>query len=171
MMKGFGEECYLPELCGIPNLAQLLQRPQQTVPWSELLTLPAAADPRSRQPALTREALDHIKTERRRYQSEIEEAENDVERADSEKRLAKLNAEALKVIGPRGPIDLNNPVKKYRANIHGRLKDLYAKLRSGPRPAEKLASRFESTISSNSNGYVYDPPPPAPSWRLTTSEK
>src|SRR5262249_10460097 len=152
---------------GVKNLVQLLRKPRQYVPWAELLALPDSDSPRSEQPAFTPEAVRSIQEDRRRLQQEIDEAENDVDRADSERRLAALNAKVKKDLGLGGqPRDLNNPLKRYRAKIHGRLRDVYAKMREGSQPLKKLADHFETYITSTESGYTYAPPEPLPPWKL-----
>ena len=112
-----------------------------------------------------------IAEERRRLQHEIDESETEAEREDSQRRLAAVNEQALKDFGLGGkPIDLNNPIKGYRAKINGRLRDVYAKIREGSRPMGKLADHFENCITSAEDGYIYSPPEPIPLWKLDKFE-
>ena len=107
-VSGFGEQGLIPDLIGVGNLVQLMRSPGQVVPWADLLASPTLSA-RGRQPVFDATALDAYRKEQKRLRDEIDTAENDVERADSQERLDAIDSQLKKDLGLGSrPRDLNN---------------------------------------------------------------
>jgi hypothetical protein len=101
-----------------------------------------------------------------RLREEIENADNDVDRADSQAEYDRLAAELQAEIGPGGRTrDLNSLTDRIRPKIAGRLKTVYDRFRTAEPPLKKLADHFEKSISSTPSGFVYLPVDPPSDWR------
>jgi len=171
-ISGLGESGHLPHLAGITTLVQLLRSPDKRVSWAELLGAGVVVDRQGRHPVLDAEALSRFRAEERRLRQEIDEAENEAEKADSERALDALTKQGKKDLGLGGnPRELNTTVHRLRARVHGRLKKVYAKMREGAKPLSKLANHLECAITSSADGYVYNPPEPLRRWHLDPGEK
>jgi hypothetical protein len=174
-IRGFGEMGCLPDLTGIKNLIQLIQKPGKTITWHELLGF-VSYDSQSKQPIFEDEEMAKYYEKRRRLVEEIESSVG-IDRTDSEETLKRHDAEwgpnlkKNKTGQRRESRDLNDPVPKKRSTIDQRLRKVYEKLRMGKTPMPILADHFKKCISSNCDGYTYDPPHPIPMWVTTLPEK
>lgn len=109
----------------------------------------------SRQDTYDDEALDSIRKEEERLLQEIDEAEDEVERADSQAALDALRAHWKAAIGKNGkPRDLNDIASTLRPRITGQLSTVREKLRDGK--LGELADHLESpTIRAEGLSFIY----------------
>ena len=183
-VRAFGREGLFPDLTGFKLLDKLLRSPGVPLPMIELLrdddTLPlvrhsvnnddhlaekvadaglstGAAKP---EPVLDRQAEAEIKREIARLQREIEEADNDVDRRDSQCRLDKLRAYYQKMKGFNGKArPLGDSTDKLRARIFKLIKTVCDNLRASG--MDQLADHFRSPIirATAKASYTYFQPP------------
>lgn len=163
---GFGEEGRFQNLLGLGTLQLLIRSPGQPVPWAELDPSILANDHRSAQPAMDNAAIAAARSELNRLREEIDSADNEVEKADSQRRYDALAAQLQSELAPGGRTrDLNSLIEKIRPKIAGRLKTVYDNFRGDEPPLKKLADHFEASVSSNSSGFVYSSRDIQPAWR------
>jgi hypothetical protein len=169
---GFGEEGRFADLRGFGDLQKLILSPGEPVPWAELDPTILAIESRSAQPAMDTEAIVAARAELNRLREEVDSADNDVDRADSQRRYYELTAQLQGELGPGGRTrDLNSLINKLRPKIAGRLNTVYENLRATEPPLEKLASHFQDSISSSTSGFVYAPKRMSPPWRTEKDRK
>ncbi len=158
-VEGFGESGHYQQLKGLADLWRLVQSPRVGVSMLELDAGPgairAAGDGRSRQPIMESDELRQLNTDRKRYQTEVDEAENDIERADSQEKLDGCIEAIRRVTGLNGKSrDLNNPNDNLRAKIAGRIATACNTMQTN---CPQLAQHFGDTCSANGALYVYSP--------------
>jgi hypothetical protein len=135
------------------------------VPWATLEPGFLLTGKRTTQPIFDKDGQKNYKETLARLMDEVEEAEDEIEKADSQRRLDELKSEIRRTTGIRGkPRDLNSIVNRMRPMIWDRLNTIIRRLRSSTPPLNRVAEHFEKCISSNANGFIYDPPPATPSW-------
>ena len=172
LVSGFGEEGHFPAVQGFGALRLLVQQPGRPVSWADLDPGMRVAGPRSAQPALDAAAMSSVLADLERLRREIEESENDAERADSQRRYDELLTQLRTDSGPGRKVrDLNSLTDKLRPKIVGRLKTAYQKLRDATPPLNKLADHLENSVSACRTGFVYSPPSPAPAWETGEDRK
>lgn len=167
-IRGFGESGHLANLKGLHDIAKLIRTPGIPVHMGELdgVTQANEREKRSEQPVYDPEGMKRIGDRMRRLQEEIDTADNDVEREDSERELNKLrkafNADVFRGKGNKGGKskvrDLNSPYDLLRSKIYDRLKTVYEKMRRAVPSMKQLASHFEQSIHAHESvSYVYRP--------------
>jgi hypothetical protein len=160
------ESGHFPDLRGLYTLQLLVRRPGQPVPWADLDPSILRLGQHSVQPALDEAAVATARADLDRLRREVEDAADEVERADSQRRLDELSARLGADIGLAGRVrDLNSLTDRLRPKMAGRLSTVYENFRRADPPLAKLARHFEDYVSSTPSGFIYDPPPPAPAWK------
>ena len=170
-LEGFGERGHFKSLKGLADLWRLVQSPGVGVVMLELDagmgTKRAVGDGQSRQPIIEADELRLLNTARKRYQAEVDDAENDTERRDSQEMLNKCIEAIRAMTGNKGkPRDLNNPNDRLRPKIDGRIKTACNAVQI---TCPKLAEHFAATCSADGPCYVYSPGIARLKW--DTSEK
>ncbi len=170
-IRAFGAEGYFPPLAGFNDLERLIRSPGKPVSMFELTGISADTPPvygrrSSKQPALDNAALAAIRKDVERLRGEVEEAENDVDREDSQKKLDVVLACLSSSTGKSGtPRDLNNPFGNLRSKIADRIATARRKLKDSNPSLSALADHLETpVIRAEDTDYMYDPPAPAPNW-------
>jgi hypothetical protein len=173
LLAGFGEAGHLPSsLKGLGVIARLVRTPGVPVPWAELDTGILKADSRTPQPTYDETALKDLREKCLRLQTEIETADDEIERADSQRQLDELTAHLLPAIGLQGKArDMNNLTDKLRPKIWGRINTVNEKLRQAMPPMPNMAKHFEECITSTTDGFLYNPPAPVPQWQTEPDKK
>lgn len=171
-LEGFGERGHFAAngAKGLYDLFRLIQTPGVPVPMRELDAGPgatrAAGDGQSRQPIIENAELRRLNTDRMRYKAEVDDAENDTERADSQKELDKCIEAIRAMTGLNGkPRDLNNPINKLRPKLWKRIEAARDKIRKAG--CGELADHFQAAVRSELGCIVYRPIRPQPKWVVT----
>jgi len=173
LVCGFGETGHLPgSLKGLGVIARLVRTPGVAVPWAELDPGILKDSPRTAQATYDEMGLNDLRERCLRLQTEIATADDEIERADSQRQLDELTAHVLPAIGLQGRArDMNNLTDKLRPKIWGRIKTVNDKLRRAMPPMPNLAKHFEGCITSTTDGFIYDPPAPVPHWQTEPDKK
>lgn len=158
-LQGFGERGHFKQLKGLADLFLLVQSPGVGVSMLKLVAgagaTRAAGDGQSRQPIIEAAELSRLNIDLRRYRNEVEEAETDYERADSQEKLDKCNEAIRAMTGLNGkPRDLNNPNDRLRARVDGRIKTA---CRAIENTCPSLARHFFDTCGAEGPLYIYTP--------------
>jgi hypothetical protein len=172
-IAGFGEDGWVPRRRGFTIIARLIRSPGEPVAMSELHGTDDTrikADRHSKQPALDDQALREIRDELAGHRADRQRAidENNTVAADiAEQEILKLNQRLAQALGKGGKArDLNNPLDRLRASIHGNLNRAYKLLRGASPPMTKLAEHFDQTIGSESGKFFAYRPATSMPWRF-----
>lgn len=179
-LKGFGESGHVTAkgAKGLRDLFRLVQTPGVPVRMKELDAGPgverAEGDGRSIQPAVDALGLRKVAEEVKRLKADIDSIDptspdSNMERAELEKKLAELTAEATKVRGKNGKVrDLNaSDLNRMKANIWGRINTVCNQIE--PR-FPKLSQHFRDTTGAV-DGAFYDYTPGIPELKWDTNAK
>lgn len=177
-VRAFGKEGRFTDLRGFQVLDKLLRSPGKPVPMLELLAdnadsfignaskegaLDAGLSIGQSKPQsiLDPEAKADIKANIQRLKNEINEADNDVDREDSQAKLKVLLARYEPLLGKNGkPRDLSSLADSMRARIWKQLHKLLAKFRVAEYGMGELAKHLKSpTIRAIGSDFIYSPPP------------
>ena len=178
-LRGFGEEGHIAAkgAIGLHDIFRLVQSVGSPVPMLELDagtgTKRRSGDSQSKQPIANSQTRNDITAKRRGLMADIERADTVLERAELQAELEKLETEAAKLFGLNGePRDVNNPNNKLRPKIHGRIRDVCAKLKNcEPKPFPLIAEHFELTIGAEGACFKYSPGIPNLLWRTEPTSK
>ncbi|HVA46154.1 MAG TPA: hypothetical protein VNH11_07250 [Pirellulales bacterium] len=159
-VKGFGESGHVKGMVGFNHVAKLIAQPGTPILMTELLGAgDAAADQRSRQPAMDAQAKRQANERLQELEREIDDAKacNDAarqERAMEEKeRYVEQLKAAAGVLGKDR--DINSQVDKHRPRILGAVKRACDALRKSTPPMIELANHFQAGISTEGDTVVY----------------
>ena len=171
-VEGFGESGHYKQLKGLTDLFRLVQSPGEEVLMLELDAGPgatrAAGDAFSRQPIIDFDELRNLNTNLRRYKAEVDEAENDAERASSQEKLEECIEAIRAMTGHNGKArELNNPNDKLRAKIAGRIATACNAMADANNPCPKLAQHFVDTCAAEGASYKYSPGTAGMKWDTT----
>jgi hypothetical protein len=169
-IAGFGEAGHVSDLVGLDTLVRIIFTSVGVSPFELLYEAPKLLDPRSRQPIAELGEIKHWRKEEARLKDEVDTAENDVDREDSQRQLEiirKQILEAVSVSGKKPAHDLNSALAKNRSAVHDRLKTVYMKMNDADPSMKKLAKHFKASIRCRGGLFRYEPAS-APVWKRET---
>lgn len=171
-IEAFDESGHVPikDAKGLHDIFRLIQSPDTPVEMHELQfggpveLLPG--EKREEQEIADAETVKRLKAEKTRLRCEIESADNEAERADSQRRLDEVTAEGRKMFDRFGrPRNMNAPWDRPRSAIRKRLNKAYEAMAIGG--IQKLAVHLKPTIKAMGDSYIYRPGDNPPEWRFS----
>lgn len=171
-IQAFGESATVPikDVSGLHDIARLLRSPNKPVEMLELEfggpVEPLPGEKRTEQQMADSVTVAKLKADRIRLRKEIESAENDVERADSQRQLDAVTAEGRKMFDHIGqPRNMNDPWASARSPIRKRLNGAYFAIAIAGLP--KLAQTLKPVINAAGDSYVYRAGDKPPKWQFS----
>lgn len=160
----------LKEAEGLHDVFRLIQSPDTPVEMLELqFDGPAELLPgekRTEQQIADAETVKRLKEQKTRLRGEIEAAENEVERADSQRRLDEITAEGRKMFDHKGkPRNMNDQWGKPRSAIRKRLNKAYQTM--AIHGLTLLAQYLKPIINAKDDSYIYRPGDEPPTWQFS----
>lgn len=178
VIEAFGERQILPHLLGLHDIARLLRTPGRPVATFELLARPTGrgtAAPEeltvartfSEQPVLDQRAKKEIEGEMARLTTEVEEADNDVDRNDSQAKLDELRRYHGQATGLRGrPRKLDDQPDRERRRIRMRLTEVFTKMNEPRVGLHRTAKHLSNAIKPEGGAFSYNPDGQSPPWQF-----